>query len=338
MGIKFSVIIPIYKVDEYLEECVDSIIHQTYESFEIILVDDGSQDKCPAICDRYAETDPRVRVIHKENGGLVSARQAGAKIAAGEYVCCVDGDDWIAPDYLEKMEAAIAEYDADVVCCNHYYAAADGNKKKNCIVPPGLYDRERIERELFPILLEDERNRYFPSSIWAKAIRRNMYCEEQAAVDSAVVIGEDRMVEIPCVYRSNCVVMLADCLYYYRVNMNSMTKAKKGFSWKSMESFSRHIPKRLDLARFDFQAQFDRLVAHLFFLTAKSQFNRDESYRVIRREILEKMNIPEISGAIKRCRFSGSVRAKAMEYCLKLHLVWPMWAFQRLINIRRTIG
>ena len=93
-----SIIVPIYKVEKYIRQCVDSIINQTYEDIEIILVDDGSPDNCPQICDDYAKTDSRVKVIHKENGGIMSARKAGLKVATGEYIGFVDGDDWIEAD------------------------------------------------------------------------------------------------------------------------------------------------------------------------------------------------------------------------------------------------
>lgn len=101
--LKFSIIVPIYKVQKYLDECIESILSQTYANIEVILVDDGSPDECPAICDSYAARDPRVIVIHKENGGLVSARQAGAQRAVGNYICCVDNGDYGAPDYTESM-------------------------------------------------------------------------------------------------------------------------------------------------------------------------------------------------------------------------------------------
>ena len=97
----FSVIVPVYNIERYLEKCVDSILNNTYKNFELILVDDGAPDGCPRICDSYSEKDKRVRVIHKKNGGLVSARQAGIEIATGDYVVCVDGDDWVSENYLE---------------------------------------------------------------------------------------------------------------------------------------------------------------------------------------------------------------------------------------------
>ena len=100
---RYSIIVPIYKIEQYITQCIESIIHQTYKNIEIILVDDGSDDNCPVICDEYALKDDRIKVIHKENGGLVSARKAGALEATGDYICCVDGDDYIAENYIEEF-------------------------------------------------------------------------------------------------------------------------------------------------------------------------------------------------------------------------------------------
>ena len=102
-----SVIVPIYNVEPYLRRCVDSLLGQTYADFEVILVDDGSPDNCGAICDMYEARDDRVRVIHKPNGGLSDARNAGLEIARGEYIAFVDSDDWVTPDYLERMLEAM---------------------------------------------------------------------------------------------------------------------------------------------------------------------------------------------------------------------------------------
>ena len=100
---KISVIVPVYKVEPYLRKCLDSIVGQTYQNLEIILVDDGSPDGCGAICDEYAAQDKRVRVIHKANGGVSSARNAGLTAATGEWIGWVDSDDWIEPDMYERM-------------------------------------------------------------------------------------------------------------------------------------------------------------------------------------------------------------------------------------------
>lgn len=121
---KVSVIVPIYKVEPYLKRAVDSILHQTYHNLEIILVDDGSPDQCGRICDDYAKEDNRITVIHKENGGLSDARNAGLDAAHGEYIVFVDSDDFIAEDYVETLMQCLKEYDADVAMCSYAVTAS----------------------------------------------------------------------------------------------------------------------------------------------------------------------------------------------------------------------
>lgn len=114
MGGKISIIVPVYKVEAYLPKCIESIIHQTYRDLEIILVDDGSPDKCGEICDQYAAGDTRISVIHKEkNDGLAGARNTGMELATGEYIFFVDSDDWLAEDALEKLYDGLEKYQAD---------------------------------------------------------------------------------------------------------------------------------------------------------------------------------------------------------------------------------
>ena len=116
---KISVIVPVYNVELYLRDCLDSLILQTYHNLEIILVDDGSPDNCPEICDEYALLDERFIVIHKENGGLSDARNAGLDIATGDYIGFVDSDDWVSPTMYEDLINTAAEYNAELVCCGY---------------------------------------------------------------------------------------------------------------------------------------------------------------------------------------------------------------------------
>ena len=113
-----SVIVPIYNVEDYLERCVDSIINQTYKNLEIILVDDGSQDNCPQMCDDYAKKDSRIKVVHKKNGGLSDARNAGMKVATGEYVSFIDSDDYVSLDFYETLFQTMIDNDSDIVECS----------------------------------------------------------------------------------------------------------------------------------------------------------------------------------------------------------------------------
>lgn len=114
---KISIIVPVYKVEPYLDKCVSSIVNQTYTNLEIILVDDGSPDNCPTMCDAWAEKDSRIRVIHKTNGGLSDARNAGMTVATGELMAFVDSDDWIVPDMYEYLYQRLTEDNSDIAAC-----------------------------------------------------------------------------------------------------------------------------------------------------------------------------------------------------------------------------
>jgi glycosyltransferase involved in cell wall biosynthesis len=146
-----SVIVPVYKVEPYLRKCVDSIIAQTYTNLEIILVDDGSPDDCGKICDEYAERDERVRVVHKENGGLSDARNAALDIMRGEYVAFVDSDDWVLPNYVKDMYENLLKYESDISLSGTVYVYE--NDKKNMVLAinnvDGLYTQKEAVENLF---------------------------------------------------------------------------------------------------------------------------------------------------------------------------------------------
>lgn len=115
---EISIIVPIYKTEKYLNRCVNSLINQTFKNFELILVDDGSPDACPVLCDKWGKRDTRIKVIHKKNGGLSSARNAGLNIAQGKYIGFVDSDDWIEPDMYELLYNAAEKYQTDYSAVN----------------------------------------------------------------------------------------------------------------------------------------------------------------------------------------------------------------------------
>ena len=137
-----SIIVPIYNVELYLRRCVYSLITQTYKKIEIILVDDGSPDRCGEICDEYAKADSRVRVIHKTNGGLSSARNAALDIATGDYIMFVDSDDWIESNCCEELVKKIMEYNADIVAFGLNYVYDSGKIVKSLSGLTGLADKE----------------------------------------------------------------------------------------------------------------------------------------------------------------------------------------------------
>lgn len=162
-----SVIVPVYKVEKYLDRCIESIVNQTHSNLEIILVDDGSPDNCPVICDKWATLDRRIKVIHKENGGLSDARNSGMAAASGEFVGFVDSDDWIAFEMYEKLLGAIKQDGSDIAACAVKMVWEDGTpcthliKQANCVL-----DNFNAQKEL---LLE----RKLKQPVWYKLYRRS---------------------------------------------------------------------------------------------------------------------------------------------------------------------
>lgn len=143
-----SVIVPIYKVEKYINSCVDSILNQTYRNLEVILVDDGSTDNCPAICEQYKSKDNRVKVVHKENGGLSDARNAGLKVVTGSIVAFIDSDDWIDSKMFEKMYDRMHKDNSDIVSCGVKWVTEDGKLLRNVSVNDECLETEKAMEEL----------------------------------------------------------------------------------------------------------------------------------------------------------------------------------------------
>ena len=329
--IRFSITVPIYNIEKYLDKCIQSVLSQTFSNWELILVNDGSPDSSPAICLRYAEQDSRIKVVNKKNGGLVSARKAGAMNAAGEYIVCLDGDDWMDPKTLEAVDRALTEQGpADMVCFGYYYASEDGNipgHEKNRF---GYYSRSDIEKEIFPMLVHTESAGYFAPSAWAKAFRKELYIKAQMPVDERISIGEDGALTIPAVMNAQSLIILEDRLYYYRTNPASMTKNKKPFAWEAPVLIFRRINDSADEAGLDFSAQADRRLSHDLFNVAVSRFYSGKPYKEVKKEILQHLAEPDAAGAVRRSRFSGSIQAAFMDFAMKHRLVFLMYVYSRV--------
>lgn len=152
-----SVIIPVYNVKPYIEQCVLSVIKQTYEELQIIIVDDGSTDGSQKLVDQLSLQDSRIEVIHKENGGLLSARIAGVNIANGEYIVFLDGDDWIHPAMYENLMSKILETDTDIITSGCYRVYENNMVESyDFKIPEGLYNKEQLERDIYPVMMYDK--------------------------------------------------------------------------------------------------------------------------------------------------------------------------------------
>ena len=222
-----SVIVPIYKVEKYLRQCIESIINQTYKDLEIILVDDGSPDGCPAICDAYAQKDSRIKVIHKENGGLIAARKTGVDASTGEYVTFVDGDDFISKRMYEFVNEKITEYSPDMVLTEFFWSLEKKDIPSEITLFENYYDREAIENDIIPTMLYSGTFYQFGvyPNCWTKIVKRDLLLKNIKDVDERVRMGEDAAFTYGCIMESNSIAVVQEPLYYYRNLDTSMSNA-----------------------------------------------------------------------------------------------------------------
>lgn len=211
-----SVIVPVYKVESYLDDCVKSILSQSFTDFELILVDDGSPDRCPAMCDDWAEKDGRIRVIHKENGGLSSARNAGLDVMRGEYLTFIDSDDYVKSDYLEKLYNALIEHRADVSVCG--LILEKGKDEYESKTPAVVSGRSIL---LDPNFTAD--TRISVSAVWAKLYKRHLFENIRFPLGK---LHEDEFVTYRVLYPCETVTVIYDKLYFYRYNPLSITHTR----------------------------------------------------------------------------------------------------------------
>lgn len=216
-----SIVVPIYKVKKYLSKCVDSIIAQDYKNLEIILVDDGSPDNCPEICDEYAKKDERIRVVHKENGGLSDARNAGIKVATGEYIAFIDSDDYVAENYISMLLYTLKKYDADISACNYIKVYEDTGRQE---VEP------KTDKELVMTNVEAMKDLFIlPSNsdvvTWNKLYRTSLFTDNNIEFPKGK-LHEDNFTTYKLYYYSSKVAFVNVPCYYYLQRKDSIMGQK----------------------------------------------------------------------------------------------------------------
>lgn len=219
-----SVIVPVYKVEQYLPECLDSILSSTYKELEIILVDDGSPDNCPAICDEYARKDHRITVIHQQNQGLVAARNAGLAVATGEYIAFVDSDDVISPIMYEAMVSAIERTGADMAACEY----RTDKKLLTLHAKPKTTDfcLDSFDQQLAMLTNAPSVRDFTWTScfVWDKLYRREKI---QSGFQPKCIMGEDLEFNWRYIHTCKKTVMVPHALYLYRLNPQGITGVYK---------------------------------------------------------------------------------------------------------------
>ena len=224
---ELSIIVTAYRVERYLRDCVDSLLGQAFRNLEIILVDDGSPDGCPEICDAYAKKDARVKVIHQENRGSVLARRAGLLAASGDYVTFVDGDDRLVGEMYAPMMALAEAHGADMVISGYVQGNENANVPRQNAQASGVYRGERLralkDRALFT-------GKYYEPGIvpalWNKVIRRELLLSLGEVADGTIKMGDDAAITYPLIGAATCVVVDNGIrAYLYRETEGSLSRS-----------------------------------------------------------------------------------------------------------------
>lgn len=283
---KISVIVTIYNKEEYLRECVDSILAQTYKNMEIILVDDGSTDQSGGICDSYGKKE-RVRVVHKENGGPTTACVAGMQAASGDYYMYVDSDDYLEPDMLSGMTAHLTGTKGEIVCCNHFLEKQKKTESMVSVAAPGVYEGERLKKQILARLVGQER-KVIPLSRCMKLCEKSVFEGNEEFYDYNIRFGEDSLMMYPAFLNSTRVVVLKDALYYhYRYVGDSMIHLYDKGAYDSLQRLMNSLRRAAEKKQApDGKAALDREYCYLLLYVMKNELrNPDRRYKARIREI-----------------------------------------------------
>ena len=325
---QFTVIIPVYKVEKYIERCIDSILAQTFTDFEVILVDDGSPDRCPQICDEYQKKDKRVKVIHKPNGGLISARNAGIQAARGGYICYVDSDDWTDENMLQfvhdTLTASPVPLDMVLFAANNVFEDHMGETINN--LPEGYYDRERMEKEIFPKLIVDTRRGLGAGCIqahtWDKACRRELQVKYYTR-DERIRAFTDLPMTYECLLNCQNIYVCNRRLYYYnKTNEDSIrARSKENFLTSNFYYLTAYMQEHLPGYAPSIGPQINQFAASLIIRACKWGIKNDSSFREAERHVKEGLRESKLLSLVS---LKGLPRGPQLLILLfKLHLYTP---------------
>ena len=326
-----SIVVPVYNCEDYLEECILSILNQSFFDWELLLIDDGSTDNSPNICDLYKDDD-RVFVIHKSNQGVAIARKTGVDLASGKYITFVDSDDWLELCCLEKVVNIIKNYNPQIISFSYMLNYDNGisttvpNKYK------GLYSKRMIEEQIFPSLIHGLDASYYSPRIWGNIFETELIKPFMIS-HSKAKIGEDSACVIPAVYWTDTIYFMDEIMYHYRINSISATRSHKIFEWDNPRVTAEHISNNICLNHSDFDEQLYRRIAHDLFNVCITQFFRRESIFKTQKRIKENLNNPYYRNAINNAVFEGNIKADMMLFALKHNCILLMFLYSKIREI-----
>jgi glycosyltransferase involved in cell wall biosynthesis len=318
-GPKISVIVPIYNVEAYLPRCIDSILSQTYRNIEVILVDDGSPDNSGKICDRYAGEDDRIKVIHRENGGLSAARNSGIDCATGEYLAFVDSDDYVKEDFIEFLYELMCKADADISACGALTVFSDGSTE-NPSTDTGTHimdSREALERMCY--------NDSFYVTTWDKLYKRSLFDTVRFPEGK---LFEDTGTTYLLVDRADTIITCGEPKYYYFRTPNSITTSQfteKKLDYVEMaDNMAEYIIKKYP----DLRPAAERKQMHACFSTLTQLVNSDMRNKPVEKQLTARIKKLR-KGAMKNPRTPKRDKAAILALSLGFGFFSFVWKLYR---------
>lgn len=305
--IELSIIVPVFNIEEFIAQCIESILAQSLSEFECILVDDGSQDGSGKICDLYAERDGRIKVIHKTNGGLVSARKVGLAAAQGKYIAFVDGDDWIEPDIYKRLIDEIKKTPgSDLVVCGYYEDFNNRAVEKDGVSKAVFTQRgnkkintgKLINKEFFFEFI------YRPN-MWGKLFLKEKLQGFLMKEDEQITMGEDVAVTFPYMLSCNCIRYVSDHLYHYRQRQSSMVHAYDEKLSSQMKILLEYIKRESSMKEFSIS---DEMLLFSYYLVV-SVFRNEalkSGFRATYRGVKELYRDEEFMSIVKQVRLPNA--------------------------------
>jgi len=337
---KVSIVIPVYNMQKYLDQCLQSIFTQTLSDIEIVLVDDGSSDDSPQLCDAYAEKDGRVRVIHKENGGLTSAWKRGSLEATGDYIGYVDSDDYIEKDMYERLYERAAATDADIVCCGLTHLYEDDAQRRwteQMEFDTDSLQKEQLSQMLYPNLINDGSfmGRHLQPNRVTKLVKSTLVKKNLDMCADEVSIGEDYQFSLCMFLDAQRVEIIRDYFpYYYYMNNASMTMRHDKTYPDKIRIMRENLCRISDAKNvYDLKSQIWNdyvclLVLHVKGIVFKQ---KDVPYRMLRQEMKQVLSQPDVKKALEIYRMPRlSMAEKLFLFFMKHHMYAAIWLVVRL--------
>lgn len=329
---EISVIIPVYNVQNSLKKCIDSVLTQTYKDYEILLVNDGATDNSGAICDKYADQYSFINVIHKQNGGLSSARLAGYKSAHGKYICFIDSDDYLEKDYLEILYSAISVQNADIAVCSFYTENSHNMQVMKLPYTSAIYNtQETINNEfVYPLFGKSIQGQKAPCFVWNKLYKREMINTDFFYSERTYYM-EDHLFNLRYMESVNTVAVVNRPLYHYVLNMKSLTNTYRQNKWfmysnlfSFMEDYSQNNLNHSEVMNYLYS------ISRRWLFDSLDNASKQNDYKAFKKEVKSIISSDLTKIILKHNSFAEFLNTEKISYILVIfHLYYPLYRFRK---------